>query len=54
MPATTSTSRVLLVADRDGGTSRPADGPKVRRYKLARLELARPDDRFAHLKRSHD
>jgi hypothetical protein len=57
MSHTTARSRVLLVEDRP---SRPpgASAPKVRRFRLARLELnprGAPDgDRFAHLKRSYD
>jgi hypothetical protein len=57
MSHTATRTRVLLVEDRP---SRPpaASAPKVRRFRLARLDLnprGGPDrDRFAHLKRSYD
>ena len=51
-----STTRLLLVADRDHRRGRPPESP-VRRYRLARLQLdgaAQPGDRHAHLRRSYD
>jgi hypothetical protein len=54
-PATSS--RIMLLEDRRGGSSTPESKP-VRRYRLARLRFdgqqSQSADRFEHLKRSHD
>lgn len=51
LPMTARSSRVLLVVD----TKReaPAD-PRIRRYRLARVQTDARAERFAHLRRSHD
>ncbi|HEX7300113.1 MAG TPA: hypothetical protein VF257_14035 [Solirubrobacteraceae bacterium] len=52
-----STARVLLVERRDTVAPRDPNGPKVRRYRLARLQLnGRPAGRprYEHLQRSYD
>jgi hypothetical protein len=50
-------ARVLLVERRDTVAPRDPNAPKVRRYRLARLQLnGRPAGlgRFDHLRRSYD
>jgi hypothetical protein len=50
-------ARVLLVERRDTVAPRDPNAPKVRRYRLARLQLnGRPvgRGRFDHLRRSYD
>lgn len=53
-----SLSRPLLVADRPASGKVDPGAPRVRRYRLARLELntrrGSGDDRHSHLKRSYD
>jgi len=51
LPMTASPARLLLVVD----TRReaPADA-RIRRYRLARLDAAAREARFAHLRRPHD
>ncbi|WP_205698477.1 hypothetical protein [Conexibacter sp. SYSU D00693] len=52
MPTTADLAhRVVLVAEKERATGTEA---KIRRYRLARLQLERRDERFAHLRRSHD
>lgn len=46
-------SRVLLVADRPAQSATPTKA-KIRRYRLARLQLEARDARFAHLRRAYD
>jgi hypothetical protein len=52
-----ASAKLMLLEDRRGGSGANAPVP-VRRFRLARLRfdapLADPQDRFAHLKRSHD
>jgi hypothetical protein len=50
-------ARVLLVERRDTVAPRDPNAPKVRRYRLARLQLngrAAGRGRFDHLRRSYD
>ena len=48
-------ARVLLVERRDTVAPRDPNARKVRRYRLARLQLnGRPSGRFEHLRRSYD
>lgn len=48
-------ARVLLVERRDTVAPRDPNAHKVRRYRLARLQLnGRPGARFEHLRRSYD
>ena len=54
MTSSAAASRILLLADKPPAAS-AASGPKVRRYRLARVQLNEPrtaSDRFGHLKRS--
>ncbi len=51
-----SLSRYLLLRT-PAPAPRDASAPKVRRYRLARIEVngrATPDDRFSHLQRGYD
>lgn len=51
-----SLSRYLLLRSPDAAP-RDAQAPKVRRYRLARIEVngrATPGDRFGHLQRGYD
>ncbi len=42
-PTSITPSKVLLVADRRvGGTAAPANGPKLRGFRLARLRVSAP------------
>lgn len=50
-PATAS--RYLLLAQ-SPRLARGAQGPKVRRYRLAKLQVNERRDGFSHLKRSYD
>jgi hypothetical protein len=48
-------ARVLLVERRDTVAPRDPNARKVRRYRLARLQLnGRPGTRFEHLRRTYD
>jgi hypothetical protein len=50
-------ARVLLVERRDTIAPRDPNAPKVRRYRLARLQLngrAAGAGRYAHLRRAYD
>jgi hypothetical protein len=48
-------ARVLLVERRDTVAPRDPNAGKVRRYRLARLQLnGRPGTRFEHLRRTYD
>jgi hypothetical protein len=48
-------ARVLLVERRDTVAPRDPNARKVRRYRLARLQLnGRPGARFEHLRRTYD
>jgi hypothetical protein len=48
-------ARVLLVERRDTVAPRDPNAHKVRRYRLARLQLnGRPSGRFEHLRRTYD
>jgi hypothetical protein len=52
-----SAARVLLVERRDTVALRDPNAPKVRRYRLARLQLngrATGRNRFEHLRRTYD
>jgi hypothetical protein len=52
-----SAARVLLVERRDTVAPRDPTAPKVRRYRLARLQLngrATGRNRFEHLRRTYD
>jgi hypothetical protein len=52
-----SAARVLLVERRDTVAHRDPNAPKVRRYRLARLQLngrATGRNRFEHLRRTYD
>jgi hypothetical protein len=52
-----SAARVLLVERRDTVAQRDPNGPKIRRYRLARLQLngrAAGRNRFEHLRRAYD
>jgi hypothetical protein len=56
-PSAVSAARVLLVERRDTVAPRDPNAPKIRRYRLARLQLngrtaGRP--RFDHLRRVYD
>jgi hypothetical protein len=56
-PSAVSAARVLLVERRDTVAPRDPNAPKIRRYRLARLQLnGRPGGRgrFDHLRRSYD
>jgi hypothetical protein len=56
MTTSLAASRLLLLADRSRSSAGP-DAAKLRRYRIARLELnARRTiaDRYGHLKRSYD
>ena len=56
-PSLVDPARVLLVSKRDTVAPRDPNAPKIRRYRLARLQLnARSTgrSRFEHLKRSYD
>lgn len=57
MPATPATglSRVVLVEDKPAAAPRGAGRDvRIRRYRLARLEVEARDGRFSHLRESHD
>jgi hypothetical protein len=50
-------ARMLLVERRDTVAERDPNAPKIRRYRLARLQLigrATGRNRFEHLRRSYD
>jgi hypothetical protein len=52
-----SAARLLLVERRDTVAPRDPNAPKIRRYRLARLQLngrAQPRTRFDHLRRVYD
>ena len=56
-PSAVSAARVLLVERRDTVAQRDPNAPKVRRYRLARLQLngrATGRNRFEHLRRTYD
>jgi hypothetical protein len=56
-PSTLSVARVLLVERRDTVAQRDPDAPKIRRYRLARLQLngrRTGHNRFDHLHRTYD
>jgi hypothetical protein len=57
MPASSDLTRRVLIPVA-GPPSAPADAPRVRHYRLARMPMhSRSDptlDRFAHLRRSYD
>jgi hypothetical protein len=56
-PTATSPARVLLVERRDTVAPRDPNAPKIRRYRLARLQLngrATGRNRFEHLSRTYD
>jgi hypothetical protein len=56
-PSAVSAARVLLVERRDTPAQRDPNAPKVRRYRLARLQLngrATGRNRFEHLRRTYD
>jgi hypothetical protein len=56
-PSAVSAARVLLVERRDTVAQRDLNAPKVRRYRLARLQLngrATGRNRFEHLRRTYD
>ena len=56
-PSAVSAARVLLVERRDTVAQRDPNAPKVRRYRLARLQLngrATGGNRFEHLRRTYD
>jgi hypothetical protein len=56
-PSAVSAARVLLVERRDTVAERDPNASKVRRYRLARLQLngrATGRNRFEHLRRSYD
>jgi hypothetical protein len=56
-PSAISPARVLLVERRDTVAPRDPNAPKIRRYRLARLQLnGRPAGRarFEHLRRVYD
>ncbi len=56
-PSAVSAARVLLVERRDTVAPRDPNAPKIRRYRLARLQLngrASGRGRFDHLRRSYD
>jgi hypothetical protein len=56
-PSAVSAARVLLVERRDTVAPRDPNAPKIRRYRLARLQLngrAGGRSRFDHLRRVYD
>ena len=56
-PSAISAARVLLVERRDTVAPRDPNAPKIRRYRLARLQLngrASGRTRFDHLRRVYD
>jgi hypothetical protein len=56
-PSAASAARVLLVERRDTVAPRDPNAPKIRRYRLARLQLngrASGRSRFEHLRRVYD
>ena len=56
-PSAVSAARVLLVERRDTVTQRDHNAPKIRRYRLARLQLngrSAGRNRFEHLRRTYD
>lgn len=56
-PSSVAAARLMLVERRDTVAPRDPNAPKVRRYRLARLQLngrATGRARFEHLKRSYD
>jgi hypothetical protein len=56
-PSAVSAARVLLVERRDTVAPRDPNAPKIRRYRLARLQLngrAAGRARFDHLRRVYD
>jgi len=56
-PSAVSAARVLLVERRDTVAPRDPNAPKIRRYRLARLQLNGRTGgraRFDHLRRSYD
>jgi hypothetical protein len=56
-PSAVSAARVLLVERRDTVAPRDPNAPKIRRYRLARLQLngrAGGRGRFDHLRRVYD
>ena len=56
-PPAVSAARVLLVERRDTVAQRDPNAPKIRRYRLARLQLnGRPAarHRIEHLRRTYD
>ena len=56
-PSAVSAARVLLVERRDTVAQRDPNAPKIRRYRLARLQLngrATGRNRFEHLRRTYD
>ena len=56
-PSAVSTARVLLVERRDTVAQRDPNAPKIRRYRLARVQLnGRPtaSNRIEQLRRTYD
>ena len=56
MTTSLAASRILLLADKTPVAHGP-DAPKIRRYRLARVQLNETraaQDRFGHLKRTYD
>ena len=53
MPSAAPLSRVLLVAEKPAPAA-AASSARIRRYKLARLQLDAREARFAHLRHAHD
>ena len=56
-PSAVSAARVLLVERRDTVAPRDPNAPKIRRYRLARLQLngrGSGRSRFEHLRRVYD
>jgi hypothetical protein len=56
-PSAVSAARVLLVERRDTVAPRDPNAPKIRRYRLARLQLnsrTSGRSRFEHLRRVYD
>jgi hypothetical protein len=56
-PSAVSAARVLLVERRDTVAPRDPNAPKIRRYRLARLQLngrAAGRARYEHLRRVYD
>jgi len=56
MTSSAAASRIVLVADPENSCCTPAEAPRLRRFRLARLHVndRSAEERFAYLRRAYD